>query len=210
MPTTTSNYGFVKPDLNQTGWGGLMNTNLDAIDSALHDLSESEGSGSGSTGPTGPAGPTGSQGPPGATPTIVIGTVTALPPGSTPTVVNVGTDVALILNFGIPSGSGGGDTGPDSTFALSDTADGNVYLLSMVDGNITVTLGTSGTSTAALTLSDTTNGLAYSITTVDGDLTVTEASSSGAVSGLTLADSSNGHTYTLTTVGGALTATTAS
>jgi hypothetical protein len=35
MPTTTATLGLTKPDLNQTGWGTLVNTDLDVIDAAI-------------------------------------------------------------------------------------------------------------------------------------------------------------------------------
>jgi hypothetical protein len=35
MPTTTTNFGLTKPDLNQTGWGSLINTDLDVIDTQV-------------------------------------------------------------------------------------------------------------------------------------------------------------------------------
>lgn len=34
MPTTTPNLGLTKPDLNQKGWGPLVNANFDLIDAA--------------------------------------------------------------------------------------------------------------------------------------------------------------------------------
>ena len=60
----------------------------------------------GATGATGPQGPQGIQGATGAqgtAATIAIGTVTPLDPGTNPTVVNVGTENAAILNFGLPT-----------------------------------------------------------------------------------------------------------
>lgn len=64
-----------------------------------------------------PRGPRGFQGPPGATPTITIGTVTALPPGSTPTVTNTGSDLEAVLNWGVVTGNTGatGATGAAGT-----------------------------------------------------------------------------------------------
>ena len=36
MPTTTTNFGFTKPNNGETGWGPEVNTNFDEIDSLIH------------------------------------------------------------------------------------------------------------------------------------------------------------------------------
>lgn len=64
------------------------------------------------------------EGPSGKAATITVGTTTTLPAGSEATVVNVGTDEAAILNFGIPKGadgSGGGSNGGSNAPYLSGT-----------------------------------------------------------------------------------------
>jgi hypothetical protein len=73
--TTTANYGFIKPGINDpagTGtWGTKINANMDGIDTELKTLEGliSAGSGGGGSGgiagPAGPAGPQGAQGPQG-------------------------------------------------------------------------------------------------------------------------------------------------
>ena len=78
----------------------------------------------GDAGETGPEGPAGPQGPSGKSATITVGNTTTLPAGSEATVVNVGTDEAAILNFGIPKGadgSGGGSNGGSNAPYLSGT-----------------------------------------------------------------------------------------
>lgn len=64
------------------------------------------------------------EGPSGKSATITVGNTTTLPAGSEATVVNVGTDEAAILNFGIPKGadgSGGGSNGGSNAPYLSGT-----------------------------------------------------------------------------------------
>lgn len=46
MPTTTTNYGLTKPDINQTGWGTSLNTNFDVIDTQIKLAADAASSGS--------------------------------------------------------------------------------------------------------------------------------------------------------------------
>lgn len=55
--------------------------------------------------PSGEKGDKGDKGDIGATPTVAVGTVSALSAGATPTVTNSGTSTAARFNFGIPSGT---------------------------------------------------------------------------------------------------------
>ena len=73
--TTTANFGFIKPGINDaagTGtWGTKLNSNFDAIDSQLETMAGQiaagigSGGGGGIAGPIGPQGPQGAQGPQG-------------------------------------------------------------------------------------------------------------------------------------------------
>ena len=38
VASSTANYGFIKPDVGDSGWGPTVNSDLDAIDSAIHSL----------------------------------------------------------------------------------------------------------------------------------------------------------------------------
>lgn len=93
--------------------------------------------------PTGAAGPTGDKGDQGDAATIAIGGVTDTQPGTNATVVNVGTDQAAVLHFGIPRGQTGapgadgargpagfdgadGAPGQAATIAIGQTSSGAV------------------------------------------------------------------------------------
>ena len=67
MANVTTNYGWVKPDIGASDdvWGGALNTDLDGIDTKVHDI-EVRGMTPGPAGPTGATGAQGPQGNPGA------------------------------------------------------------------------------------------------------------------------------------------------
>lgn len=67
---------------------------------------------SGTTGIQGPQGQTGATGAVGDNATIAIGTISTLAENTNATVVNIGTDTAAVLNFGLPMGQ----TGAQGTF----------------------------------------------------------------------------------------------
>ena len=67
---------------------------------------------SGATGIQGPQGQTGATGAVGDNATIAIGTISTLAENTNATVVNIGTDTAAVLNFGLPMGQ----TGAQGTF----------------------------------------------------------------------------------------------
>ena len=93
----------------------------------------------GATGPQGPTGATGANGSAGATPTLTIGTSTALAAGATPTVTLAagGTANSYVLSFGIPAGAQGpqgiqgiqGPAGPSGSATLpTATASGQALV----------------------------------------------------------------------------------
>lgn len=81
----------------------------------------------GEPGPKGDRGPEGDQ---GHAATVTVGSVTTLPAGSYATVKNSGTDIDVVLDFGIPrgadgaGGSGSGEAGEDGGFYVPEVNDG--------------------------------------------------------------------------------------
>lgn len=115
----------------------------------------------GATGSTGATGATGAGGAAGVSPTISIGTVSALDPGDTPTVTNVGSSTSVVLDIGLPAGAKGdtGDTGPQGPAGADGSGGG---------GGATVAIGTTTTgaagSSAIVTNTGTTSAAIFNFT----------------------------------------------
>jgi hypothetical protein len=68
MPTTTTHFGFVKPDAGQINYAPTLNATLDQVDAALFSANTGPTGPTGATGATGATGSTGATGPAGVTP----------------------------------------------------------------------------------------------------------------------------------------------